>query len=68
MDQVVTIQKTSKGIKLAQLVFFALFIVGSVKTCAAAGSNVTPGAGVGLMLLGGLGVLVARILAWWRHG
>jgi hypothetical protein len=62
-NQTITIQKTSKPIKLARAVFGSMLLIGIAASFS--GKNGSWPAVLGFV--GGIGYLVARIVSWWRH-
>jgi DNA-directed RNA polymerase subunit RPC12/RpoP len=59
-----TTQLTSKNLKLHQLIWFFVFLVGLIMAMNQQDDGVAAG---GLMLLGILGWIVTRVRIWWNH-
>jgi len=71
MADIVTTQRTAKKYKGALLVFGLALIVGLIGTCSStrgAGASSSWALWVLLTVVGGVGFIVARFLAWWNHG
>lgn len=63
MTKPMQIEQTSKIYKLLTVVFFLMIVVGIVAAIAE-----SPVFGPSMLLIGLVGFLVTRFLAWWNHG
>lgn len=63
-------ERTAKSLKAAMLLFGLLACVGAVIAVKGHGfgEKDTMNAGLGILIIGLLGFILARIMAWWEHG
>jgi hypothetical protein len=61
--QQVTVQKTSKGIKLAMIILWIIFWIGVLGVVFG-----SPDVGVPMSGLSAVGIIILKIVRYWKHG
>lgn len=65
--EVRTIQQTAKKYKAMQLIGFLIIIIGLL-IAVTNQQNIANMIGVGVIVLGGIVVVISKMLAWWNNG